>query len=219
MTLHSMAVDMASENNCKVGEEEIVGDGGGGGGNSGIGGSGEEENVNPQEHQSTTATTTTTTTTTEVGLSKPMSNNNTNNTTTAAASTNATSLPAGTKQTSSYPIEVRMIVGPHANSNYMLRPKPGQPCLIGRSKGKKFIKNGVSLYKDQEISTTHGKFIVEGGGLGGGAGATARYYFTDVGSTNGTMYEGEALMPNDKLLLESGMELKVGNSVLRVVLS
>jgi len=186
MTLHSLAVEMASKGN----NNEV------GGSSSGVG----EENVNPQSENNSNAV--------EEGGK-------------VAAKPTATSFAAGTKPASST-IEVQMTVGPHAPAKYLLRPRPGQPCVLGRSKGKKFIKNGVSLHKDQEVSTTHGKFVVEGGGLGltpGGGGETApRFYFVDVGSTNGSVYNGEQLEPNKRLLLEDGMELKVGNSMLRVVL-
>ena len=40
----------------------------------------------------------------------------------------------------------------------------------------------------------------------------------DVGSTNGTVYNAQNLVPNERLELVNGMELKVGNSVLRIVL-
>mmetsp|Transcript_18540 Transcript_18540/g.40134 ORF Transcript_18540/g.40134 Transcript_18540/m.40134 type:complete len:245 (+) Transcript_18540:119-853(+) len=164
---------------------------GGGGGNSR-----EEENLNPQSENSDDAGTTDT----------------------IAAKSTTTVAAAGIKPASST-IEILVTVGPHTSSKYLLRPKPGTPCLVGRSKGKKFVKNGLSLHKDQEISTTHGKFVVEGGDgavVAGGAGP--KFYFIDVGSTNGSVYNGVQLEPNDRLLLVDGMELKVGNSVLKIML-
>lgn len=195
MTLHSMAVDMANKSsNNDAGADE--------------------ENVNPQSENNNTATETAT----DKNCAK------------SAAPAVAGIKPASSSST----IEIQVIVGPHTSSKYLLRPKPGAPCLVGRSKGKKFIKNGISLHKDQEISTTHGKFVMEGGGLasfsssseGGEATATGgmattttgpKFYFIDVGSTNGTVYNGEPLKPNERLLLHNGMELKVGNSVLKIV--
>jgi hypothetical protein len=147
-------------------------------------------------------------------------------------------------------ITVQITVGPHAPSTYTIHPKPNTPCVIGRSKGKKFTKNGISLYKDQEVSTTHGKFLVvmeevneevldendvnnndnaDNNGAVAVAGASSsssrrmkivkqqpRYYYIDVGSTNGTIYNGVALVPNVKLELIHGMEIKVGNSLLQM---
>ncbi len=130
----------------------------------------------------------------------------------ASASAAAAAKPTSTT------IEIQVTLGPHSSSKYLLRPKPGTPCLLGRSKGKKFIKNGVSLHKDQEVSTTHGKFIIEGGGLSNEGGEGPKFYFVDVGSTNGTVYNGGQLEHNVRLLLKDGMELKVGNSVLKIVL-
>jgi hypothetical protein len=85
-------------------------------------------------------------------------------------------------------LQITITSGPHTHQTYHLIPKPSQPCLIGRSKGKKFIKNGVSLNKDQEVSTTHGKISVEHVYLdgSGNGGMQTKFYYTDVGSTNGT---------------------------------
>ena len=110
-------------------------------------------------------------------------------------------------------VEVQVTEGSHAGSKFFLRPRPGAPCLVGRSKGKKFIKNGISLNKDQEVSTTHGKFLVEVEENGDLA-----FYFVDVGSTNGTHYKGEKLEANRQVRLHEGMELTLGNSVCRIVL-
>lgn len=110
-------------------------------------------------------------------------------------------------------VEVHVTDGNHAGSKFLLRPRPGAPCLVGRSKGKKFIKNGISLSKDQEVSTTHGKFLVEVEEDGDLA-----FYFVDVGSTNGTQYKGERLEANRQVRLYDGMELILGNSVCRIAL-
>ena len=99
---------------------------------------------------------------------------------------------------------------------------------MGRSKGKKFVTNGISLFKDQEVSTTHGKIIVEEEEEKEEKkehSTTTRmnnprqlFYFVDVGSTNGTFYNGVALEPHQRLLLTNDMELRVGNSVLKISL-
>ena len=123
-------------------------------------------------------------------------------------------------------IEILVTTGPHANTKFILKPKPGAPCFIGRSKGKKFGKNGISLHKDAEVSTTHGTFLVEGGmalplGSRGSESnnnnsSEPKFYFVDVGSTNGTFYEEKLLQPETRLLLTEGMDLKVGNSNLKI---
>ena len=81
------------------------------------------------------------------------------------------------------------------------------------------------MHKDQEVSTTHGKFLIEssssssgGGELGGGSGN--KFYFMDVGSTNGTTLTvgGDKVEPNVKIELFDGMELCVGNSTLKIIM-
>lgn len=189
MTMHEMAVDMAKKNNNKKqGDDD----------NNNISG---EENVNPQsEHVAPEAGG-------EAVVTKTAS--------TISASSSTVATTASSKSASST-IQVEVTVGPHTSSKYLLRPKPSQPCFLGRSKGKKFIKNGVSLHKDQEVSTTHGKFLMEEGS--GSSDDANKFYFVDVGSTNGTQYNGERLEENVRLELADGMELHVGNSVLRVIL-
>jgi hypothetical protein len=169
--------------------------------------------------------------------------------TSTAVTTPEVELDITPSSSSSPTITIQITVGPHAPSTYTIHPKPNTPCVIGRSKGKKFTKNGISLYKDQEVSTTHGKFLVvmeesaneevlldddvdddndnaDDNGAAAVAGASnsssrmkilrPRYYYIDVGSTNGTMYNGVALVPNVKLELKHGMEIKVGNSLLQM---
>merc|ERR1712216_1031479 len=114
MTLHSLAVEMASKGNDD--EEGDSGDSGSGSSRAG------EENINPQSENSNNAA---------EGGGK------------VVAKSTAASFATGIKP-ASCTIEVHMTSGPHTPSKYLLRPRPGQPCLLGRSKGKKFIKNGVS---------------------------------------------------------------------------
>jgi len=134
----------------------------------------------------------------------------------AKPSASTTTNPANNKSTAPTSIQVQITQGPHKSQTFLLRPTTGTPCLLGRSKGKKFIKNGISLYKDQEVSTTHGKFILESNNNSGSG--ESKYYYMDVGSTNGTVYNAQNLVPNERLELVNGMELKVGNSILRIVL-
>ena len=232
MEMHGMAVDMANnkKKSCDDADDDDAANNSGESGKNGSGGnSREEENV--CNHQS------------ELSDSKQPSaatstNNNTNSTTATNSTTTTDTKPSSsTSNNSTTSIQISITAGPHTSSKYLLRPKPGVPCLLGRSKGKKFIKNGVSLHKDQEVSTTHGKFIIEGGGLsqhdkddeeegggasgsgsasGGGGGGITKFYFIDVGSTNGTVYKGEPLEPNFRLELQPGMELKVGNSIMKI---
>lgn len=115
--------------------------------------------------------------------------------------------PATNSPPSSLHIEV--CAGPHSGSTFLLEPRVRKPCFVGRSKGKKFKERGISLYKDTETSTTHGKFHTKSDG---------KFYFTDTDSTNGTLYKEKELEGCVPILLEDRMELMVGTSLLRVSL-
>ena len=103
---------------------------------------------------------------------------------------------------------VEVMSGPHEGATYLLKPRISRPCEIGRSKGKKFLSRGVSLHKDSEVSTCHGKFEFKAG----------KMYYTDTGSTNGTSYMGEAIQDNVPLEIENGMVLVFGMSELKFTL-
>ena len=106
-------------------------------------------------------------------------------------------------------IHIQVTTGPHAGMTTRVQPKSNTACFVGRSAGKKFREKGVSLAKDSEVSTTHGKFEIISG----------KAYFTDVGSTNGTTCRNQALATNEALLLEEPVELILGGSTLRITLS
>jgi FHA domain len=105
-------------------------------------------------------------------------------------------------------IHVEIVGGFYAGTTYKLVPKTTHPCWVGRSSGKKFKERGISLSKDGEVSTTHGKFEVKQGKL----------YYTDAGSTNGSKVRGEDLPPETPFLLETGTELVLGQSIFKITL-
>lgn len=150
---------------------------------------------------------------------------------TTAASSSSISQATKPKSTTSTTntLQITILSGPHSSQMYKLQPKLSQPCLIGRSKGKKFLRNGISLSKDQEVSTTHGKISIEqvvvtddnndgddNDGVGGG-GVQYKFYYTDVGSTNGTTVGDVRLEPNVRMEIEEGVEVRVGNSILKMM--
>jgi len=104
-----------------------------------------------------------------------------------------------------YNLFIEVQTGPHEGATYLLKPRSSRPCDIGRSKGKKFQQRGVSLFKDSEVSTCHGKFEYKAG----------RMYYTDTGSTNGTSFMGEAMEDNVQMEIICGMVLGVGDSELK----
>lgn len=96
---------------------------------------------------------------------------------------------------------------------FHLRPTPVNPCLIGRSKGAKFTKRGISLPKDLEVSTSHGKFQVD---------ADGKYYYVDTGSTNGSFVGGDQtteLEPDVPYLITDGLQLKCGGTLMKISIS
>ena len=107
-------------------------------------------------------------------------------------------------------IHVQITTGEYAGSSYTLKPTTRWPCFVGRSTGKKFTGRGISLPKDLEVSTSHGKFEV-------GRGSKLR--FIDTGSTNGTLVDGELLEAQSPIELYDGMEITVGMSLMKVKLS
>ena len=186
MTLHELAVQMKERGELKQhdceGEEEVMAAVAAG------------ENADPQQIAESTAAT---------DQLKPSS----------ATSSSAQST-ATTKKTL---LQITILSGPHASQTFQLRPKNNSTqssscCLIGRSKGKKFLRNGISLNKDQEVSTTHGKFsMMEEDGV------QNKFYYTDVGSTNGsTVGDNVRLEPNVRMEIEEGMVLRIGNSTLKI---
>lgn len=107
-------------------------------------------------------------------------------------------------------INIEIIGGHYSGNTYALVPKNRNPCWVGRSQGKKFKERGISLSKDLEISTSHGKFEIIGGS----------FYYTDAGSTNGSKVHGtQEIVPDTPFPLEDGIEFTLGQSVLKVSLS
>lgn len=100
---------------------------------------------------------------------------------------------------------IEIQTGPHEGATYLLKPRSSRPCEIGRSKGRKFLQRGISLFKDSEVSTCHGKFDYKGG----------KMFYTDTGSTNGTCFMGEAIEDNLPMEIVSGMVLGCGDSDLK----
>jgi len=107
-------------------------------------------------------------------------------------------------------IHVELTSGEYAGSKFTLTPTLRWPCWVGRSAGKKFTNRGISLPKDVEVSTTHGKFEV---GCGG------RLYFVDTGSTNGSGVGDERLETKVPVELYEGMKIHIGGTTMKISLS
>lgn len=92
---------------------------------------------------------------------------------------------------------------------FNLKVTKSKACWLGRSGGKKFKVNGISLSNDDEVSTTHGKFELHKDG---------HVYFTDVGSTNGSKLDKVALEPDVPYLVENGATLSVGATMFELTI-
>lgn len=105
-------------------------------------------------------------------------------------------------------ILVEIEAGEYEGSTFTLQPKPRAHAWVGRSQGKKFREKGISLPKDLEVSTTHGRFEL----------LRNKLVFVDTGSTNGSKVADDELVPNEPLVLQSGMIITVGQTIMRITL-
>ncbi|CAJ1936943.1 unnamed protein product [Cylindrotheca closterium] len=110
------------------------------------------------------------------------------------------------KQDDAILIEIQ--TGDYEGQTYKLHPKARSHCWVGRSQGKKFREKGISLPKDLEVSTTHGRFEL----------LRNQLVYVDTGSTNGSRLADIDIAPNSPVVLESGMHITVGQTVMKVTL-
>lgn len=128
---------------------------------------------------------------------------------TADTKSSTTALDAAAVIPAALDVRLEALSGPHAGTVFVLQPR-GRSSVpkIGRSTGKAFAKQGVSLPGDLEVSTTHAKIEERAGSI----------FVTDLDSTNGTTLNGEDLEPRRPYELLSGAELRVGATRLQVLL-
>lgn len=119
----------------------------------------------------------------------------------------AASTTRSTRKKTQPTVHVLVEAGPHANLKAVLKPTKATASMVGRSTGKKFREKGLSLSKDLEVSTTHGKFQLLNDG---------KIYFTDTGSTNGTFIGDTQLDEGEPVEITDGLKIRVGASVLRL---
>lgn len=103
-------------------------------------------------------------------------------------------------------IKIVVVEGVHKNASFNFKRTQRLTVMIGRSTGKRFKNTGVSLYKDSEVSTTHGKIHVIKNDL----------CFSDLGSTNGSFLNGQALEARKSYVVYDGDVLKLGQSHLNI---
>jgi len=105
-------------------------------------------------------------------------------------------------------IRILIVSGFYEGMSLDVQPKGRTAAFIGRSQGKKFREKGISLPKDLEVSTSHGKFESIRG----------KFYFTDVGSTNGSLIDGCVIEPSKQYEVREGMEITCGQTIMRIKL-
>ena len=103
-------------------------------------------------------------------------------------------------------IQIMVVEGVHKDALFKFKRTSRLTVMIGRSTGKRFKRGGVSLFKDSEVSTTHGKLHVHKDDL----------CYSDLGSTNGSFLNGEALEARKTYIINDGDVLKLGQSHLKV---
>ena len=104
--------------------------------------------------------------------------------------------------------------GPYEGKQFKVEPRTKHTKVhevkIGRAKTKQFRTKGMSLPKDDEVSTTHAKVVVKDGAV----------HYVDVGSSNGSWLdsgEGEVeLDEGDHHRLETGHVLRIGSSTFSI---
>ncbi len=106
-------------------------------------------------------------------------------------------------------ISLKCMSGPHSGQKFQLEATSndeGQSFKVGRSTAKQFKEKGVSLYKDKEVSTAHGKVEVRSG----------QAFFIDTHSSNGTKLNGARITTQAPALLKDGDKIFIGASEISV---
>eukprot|EP00750_Incisomonas_marina_P009968 INCI16199.5.p1 GENE.INCI16199.5~~INCI16199.5.p1 ORF type:complete len:211 (+),score=44.48 INCI16199.5:360-992(+) len=122
------------------------------------------------------------------------------------------------EQETTYQVTLQAIEGPYAGTSWVRTLKLSAPgkgrgrakrdksksvsIFIGRSKAAKYVKSGVSLSKDDSVSTTHAEIVlIRGKGL----------FLEDRGSTNGTTVDGTELVAMTPIPLVDGQKIFFGS--------
>lgn len=105
-------------------------------------------------------------------------------------------------------IRVLIVAGPYEGETFNLQPNGRVAAFVGRSQGKKFKEKGLSLSKDLEVSTSHGKFESLGG----------KFYYTDIGSTNGSLIDEREIEPQKSYEIRTGQQITCGQTIMQITL-
>jgi hypothetical protein len=105
-------------------------------------------------------------------------------------------------------IHVDVIAGEYQGAFFDLQPRSRNHAWVGRSQGRKFRDKGISLPKDLEVSTSHGRFEYSRG----------KFYYLDAASTNGSRIQNMEIEPNKPYELYTGIEITVGQTIMKITL-
>ena len=96
--------------------------------------------------------------------------------------------------------------GPYSGLTFPFKLSKRLTIMIGRSSGKRFRKGvGISLPKDDEVSTTHAKIFYVKGDM----------CFSDLSSTNGSFLNDEPLDSRVLYVVSDGDKIRVGKCILK----
>ena len=84
-------------------------------------------------------------------------------------------------------------------------------CFVGRSELPEYKETGISLFKDESVSSAHGFFEVKIG-----ENKKERLYFVDCHSSNGTIINDENIEPNEPYLIHNKTTILLGESKLNL---
>lgn len=126
----------------------------------------------------------------------------------AVGNENNTNAPPASRGATTITLRVEFVGGPYTNDVCNLSIKPRMRYPVGRSQGKRFKERGLSLHKDLEISTSHGRFELIDGAV----------HYIDTGSTNGSFLGKEKLKEDVPVAIKDGARLTLGQSELKLSL-
>mmetsp|Transcript_73 Transcript_73/g.55 ORF Transcript_73/g.55 Transcript_73/m.55 type:complete len:208 (+) Transcript_73:210-833(+) len=115
------------------------------------------------------------------------------------------------KNLASVKVNLAVEEGPYKGRKFDVEVFADKPSFLGRSRGVKFRHGGISLPRDGEVSTTHGKFELDLEKPSG-----EQLVFTDVGSTNGTFINEEEVSANMRTYIQEGDVMLVGATLMKV---
>jgi len=129
----------------------------------------------------------------------------------ANAAVSSGSATGGSGSTSSASTSLCLLLkcntGPHIGQKFRLELADGKEedtFKVGRSTGRAFKEKGLSLYKDKEVSTAHGKFEIKNNAA----------FYIDTKSTNGSSLNGKMIEAQQPVRLKEGDLLSLGGTEL-----